>query len=76
MANTFNSQQASAYLSDWYVQMIGENYHGMGDAHCALEFRHEHSHKMTPRQLRALNRFIDFWSALEDLEHETERGRK
>ena len=65
---------ASGYLSDCYVQMIGENFPGMGEAHCALEFRHEHSHKMTPKQLRALNKFIDFWEALENLEHETRKA--
>ena len=60
-------------LSDVYQEMLLNDFRGIGSMTCAEELRHEYSHRMTPKQLRALNKFIDFWEALEDLEHETKK---
>lgn len=80
MANTSNPSKktdlASEYLTDAYVTMLGNDFPGLGDMHCALELRIEHYHQMTPAQKSAIDAFINFWEALENLEYETEkRGR-
>ena len=62
---------ASSYLCDVYAQMLGNDFAGMGDMHCALELMAEHQHEMTPTQKRALIAFIQLWDAIDDLECET-----
>ncbi len=75
MVHSDSIDLASEYLTDAYVTMLNNDFPGLGNMHCALELRAEHASEMTGAQRRALDAFIVFWDALENLERETERGR-
>ena len=64
----------SEYLTDAYVEMIGQLF---GDVYqdcapCAMELMMSHGHLMDYYQRKALSAFIEFWGALESLEDRTE----
>jgi hypothetical protein len=68
--NDRRTELASEYLSDTYVTMLTNHFSGLGDMHCALELKVEHYDEMNQAQKRALDAFLELWSALEVLERE------
>ena len=68
------TMKPSEYLTDAYVEMVGQLFGDIldGPSFCALEFMVSHGHLMSDTQRKALSAFIEFWGALEDLEYRTE----
>jgi hypothetical protein len=60
----------SEYLSDAYVEMVGQLFGDVlnGPSFCASEFMISHGHLMCDTQKKALSAFSEFWEALEELE--------
>jgi len=64
----------SEYLTDTYVEMVGQLFGDVldGPSFCAEEFMVSHGHLMNDTQKKALSAFTEFWDALVDLEDNTE----